>query len=143
MQQILGGGSGSSGTGGGLLVGLLELEAGRRGTVAATLGRADTDDVGVDGARHTVLRLHVQLGDGVFGVDRGLGQVTHSRRLDHVADDEALDGLVFGNTTGTVQATHRVDVSTTRLGASSVSSLRSLHFGIVSTLSLGKVWWRA
>lgn len=83
--------------------------------------------MGVDGARHTVLSLDVQLGDSVLGVNRGLGQVTHSRSFDHVADNEALDGLVLGDAASAVQAANRVDVATAVLGASSVSSLGGLN----------------
>lgn len=88
--------------------------------------------MGVDGTRHTVLGLDVQLGNSVLGVHRGLGQVTDSRSFDHVADNVALDGLVLGDAASTVQAANRVDVATAVLGASSVSSLGGLNRKIVS-----------
>ncbi len=46
--------------------------------------------------------------------------------LNHVADGEALDGLVLGNTAGAVGAAEEVDMSTAMLGATIVSSLLSL-----------------
>jgi hypothetical protein len=51
--------------------------------------------LGVDGARDAVGETDVELGEGVLGVDRGLGQVTDGGGLDHVLDRVALDGLVL------------------------------------------------
>lgn len=42
---------------------------------------------------------------------------TNSSRLDHVADGEALDGLVLGGAAGAVAATDRVDVAAALLVA--------------------------
>lgn len=47
--------------------------------------------------------------------DGSIGQVTDSGLLDHVADQEPLDGLVLGDATGTVGATDGLDVATTVL----------------------------
>jgi hypothetical protein len=54
----------------------------------------------VDGARDAVGETDVELGQGVLGVDRGLGQVTDGGGLDHVLDRVALDGLVLGGSAG-------------------------------------------
>jgi hypothetical protein len=56
-------------------------------------------------------------------VDRSIADVTDSSRLDHVANGESLDGLVLGDRAGAVGASHKRDVSTAVLVASSVSSL--------------------
>lgn len=37
------------------------------------------DNLAVDGAGHAVLELQVHLGDGVFGEDRGIGDITCGR----------------------------------------------------------------
>jgi hypothetical protein len=44
---------------------LVESESWGRGTVAAANARANTDNLGVDGARNAVVKLDVQLGDGI------------------------------------------------------------------------------
>jgi hypothetical protein len=49
----------------------------------------------MDSTRDAVVVLDIGLGDDVFFVDRSLGQVTQSCRLDHVADSEAFNGLIL------------------------------------------------
>lgn len=80
----------------------------------------------MDGARHTVVQLGVQLGQDVLLVHGRLGDVPHSRRLDDVPDDELLDRLVLWHATGAVGATHRVYVATAVLGTSTIPSLARL-----------------
>lgn len=100
-----------------LLLGALWGEA-----VAAALPGADADDAGVDGTGDTVLHFDVELGKSVFFIDRCLAEVTNRGGLDHVADKEALYGLVFWGAATTVGAANWVDVSPTLLGAPTVSS---------------------
>jgi hypothetical protein len=56
----------------------------------------------------------------------GLCDVPHSSSLDNVSDDKLLDGLVLGNTPGTVGAADGLDMSTSLLGTAIVPSLLSL-----------------
>jgi hypothetical protein len=44
---------------------LVESESWGRGAVATANTRANTDNLGVDGARDAVVKLDVQLGDGI------------------------------------------------------------------------------
>jgi hypothetical protein len=64
----------------------------------------------VDGARDTVLQLQVHLGDGVLREDGGIGDVTDSSRLNHVADGESLDSLILGGASRAVAASDGLDV---------------------------------
>jgi hypothetical protein len=48
------------------------------------------------------------------------GNHTDSSRLDHVADGESLDRLVFGSASRAVGASDRLDVTTTLLVTSAV-----------------------
>lgn len=49
----------------------------------------------VDGARDTVGKTDVELGEGVLGVHRGLREVSDGSSLDHVLHGESLDSLVL------------------------------------------------
>lgn len=128
-----------------LLAVLVVADTGRGQTVAAALARTHTNDVGVDGARHTVDHLDVQLRKSVLCndhskqaqigqqpfspsgqtwlglkltlVDRGVGQVTDSSSLNNVADSESLDGLVLGHGASAVGASHKGDVASAGLVA--------------------------
>lgn len=51
--------------------------------------------LGVDSARNAVGDTDVELGEGVFRVDRGVGQITDGSSLNHVLDRVSLDGLVL------------------------------------------------
>lgn len=55
-------------------------------------------------------------------VHASLAQVTDSGRLNNVADSEALDGLVLGDSTSAVRAAHEVNVATAVLVTSSTVS---------------------
>ena len=48
---------------------------------------------------------------------------TDSSGLDHVADGEALDGLVLGGAASAVGATHRLDVAAAILVAAAIKSI--------------------
>ena len=65
--------------------------------------------------------------------DRGLGNVPDGSSLDHVSDQEALDGLVLGNTARAVDAADRLCAASPVLGASVVSSFLS-HFDADSSV---------
>ena len=100
-----------------LLAVLVVANTGGRETVAATLARADTHNVGVDGARDTVDHLDVQLGQRVLLVDRSLGQIADGSSLNNVAHSEALDRLVLGDGARAVRASHKGDVASAGLVA--------------------------
>jgi len=95
----------------------------RRGTVAATFARADTDNLAVNGARHAVLKLEVHLGHRVFREDRRIRDITDGGGLDHVADGEPLDGLVLGGAARAVGASDRLDVAAALLVTSAAEQL--------------------
>jgi len=59
-----------------LLAVAVVANSGRRSSVTATLAGADTYDLAVDGAGHTVLKLEVHLRDAVFGEDGCIGDIT-------------------------------------------------------------------
>ena len=92
----------------------------------------------VDSARHTVRNFDVELGDNVLcdriqlnrsiteiGIERtlvhaGLADITNRRRLDHVTDSEALDGLVLGHASRAVRAADEVNVAAALLVAAAI-----------------------
>lgn len=82
--------------------------------------------MGVNGTGYTVVHLDVEFGEGVFLVDGGLLKITNGSLLNHVTDQESLDGLVLGDAAGAVEATYELDVSTSVLVTTVVSSLLSL-----------------
>lgn len=83
--------------------------------------------MGVDGARDAVRGLDVELGQGILLVNRGIGQIADSRSLDHVANDEAVNGLVLGDAAGAVKAANWVNVASSLLSTSVVAALYSLQ----------------
>jgi len=86
-----------------------------RSTVTAALAGTDTNYLAVDGAGDAVLELEVHLGDSVFIKDTGVRDITNGGGLDHVADGESLDGLVFGGASAAVRATNRLHMATALL----------------------------
>lgn len=87
----------------------------RRSSDSSVFPGSDSDDSRVDGARDTVVQLVVCLGQGVLGVDRGLGQVSDGGGLDDVPDRHALDGLVLGDGFRAVNASDGLDVASALL----------------------------
>lgn len=61
------------------------------------------------------------------------GDVPHSSGLHDVPDDKLLDGLVLGNTAGTVGAADGLDMATAFLCTSVVPSLLSLSLRNLNT----------
>lgn len=76
---------------------------------------SDSDNSGMNSTRDTVVQLVVQLWQSVFLVDRSLRQVSNSSSLNHVSDGDSLDGLVLWNTSGTVQTSDWLDVTSALL----------------------------
>ena len=91
--------------------GALEPEPGRRGSVLPCFPGSVADNLGVNGAAHTVAKLGIQLGELVAGVNAGLRDIPHSSSLHNVPDNELLDGLILGNAFSTVGTTHGLHVA--------------------------------
>lgn len=106
-----------------LLAVLVESNPWGRGTVASSFSGADTDDLGVDGARDTILELQVHLWHDVFIEDGCFADITDGSRLNHVPDGEPLDGLVLGSASGAIGAADGLDVATSVLVTTVGSSL--------------------
>ena len=94
-------------------------------TVAAVHARAHTDNARVHGARDAVLDLRVDLRETVVLHDRRVAEIAERRRLDDVAHNKALHGLVLGDTAAAVAAAHDGGVATVLLRAASVATLES------------------
>ena len=76
----------------------------------------------MDGAAHTVGQLGVQLWQLVAAVHAGVGDVPDGGGLHDVPDDELLDGLVLGASLGAVGAADELDMTTTMLVTTIVST---------------------
>lgn len=99
------------------------------GAALAVLDGAGADDTLVDGAGDAHAGLHVELGEReALVVDgRVLGDIAGGGLVEHVADDEALDGLVLGGETAAVGAVSGGGATTGVLGAAVISTLTG-HF---------------
>lgn len=60
-------------------------------------------------------------------INAGIRNIPDSGCLHDVSDHKLLDGLVLGDTSGTVCAAHILDMASAFLVASVISSLHSLH----------------
>lgn len=96
---------------------LVETDPRGWGAITTTFSRTDTDDLAVNGAGDAVLQFEIHLGHGVFGENRGVGDVTDCCRLDHVANGESLDCLVLGCTPRAVGASNRLHMASSFLVA--------------------------
>jgi len=112
-------------------------ESGRRRPVLSRLPRPSVDDLGVNGARHAVVELGVQLGQSVHIVDGGVGDISDGGGFDDVTDYELLNRLVLGRAPSAVGASNGLDVSSALLGPSVVTTFLS-HFEISIFLQPGK-----
>jgi N-acetyl-gamma-glutamylphosphate reductase len=63
---------------------------------------------------------------GITFIDGSILKITNSSRLNHVANSEALDGLVLGDAASAVETANRLDVATAVLVTSVISSLGGL-----------------
>ena len=91
--------------------GTLEPEPWWWGSVLPCFPGSVADNLGVDGAAHTVAKLGIQLGKLVAGVNAGLRDIPHRSSLHNVPDHELLDGLILGNAFCTVSTTHGLHVA--------------------------------
>lgn len=104
-----------------------------------------THHFAVDSTGYTVVQLCIELGQDIFytkqqfkscnlGVNQvkltcvywSLSNIPDSRSLNNISDNEFFDGLVFGDASSAVSATHRFHVAPSVLSASSVSTFASL-----------------
>jgi hypothetical protein len=60
------------------------------------------------------------------GKSTGISDVTNCSSLYNVTNNKFLDGLILGDTTGTVSATNSTNVATAMLGASTVAAFACL-----------------
>ena len=60
---------------------------------------------------HAVVHFQVQLGQLVFLVGTGLLNVSQRRGIDNIADNEALDRLVLGDSLSSRDASDTLDVA--------------------------------
>ena len=116
-----------------LLLGGTGGEALGDGTALTVLDGAGADDTLVDGAGDAHAGLHVELGESeALVVDGGvLGDVAGGRLIEHVADDEALDGLVLGGEAAAVGAVGGGGAATRVLGTAVISTLAGHFFFLV------------
>lgn len=110
----------------------------RRSSDSSVGSGSDSDDSGVDGTRDTVVQLVVQLWQSVLLVDRSLRQVSHGSSLNHVSDGDSLDGLVLWHTSGAVQASHGLDV-TSALLVSTVGSSLLWHLAVSTSWEIMRI----
>ena len=89
--------------------------------------RSNSDDLGVNSTRDTVLQLVVSLWQSVLSVDGGLGQISDSSSLNNVSDSHSLDSLVLWNGPRAVNTSDWSDVTSTLL-VSTVGSSLLWHF---------------
>lgn len=104
----------------------------RRSSDSSVGSGSDSDNSGVDGTGDTVVQLVVQLWHGVLRVDRSLRQISDSGGFNHVSDGDSLDGLILRNTSGTVQTSDWLDVTSSLL-VSTVGSSLFWHAELVTT----------
>ena len=76
----------------------------------------------MDRTAHTVVQLSIQLGQLITAVHTGIRDVSHGGSLHDVPDHELLDGLVLGASLGAVGAADELDMTTTMLVTSIVST---------------------
>merc|ERR1719230_1422371 len=83
----------------------------------------DPDHTAMDGAGDTVEHLHVEFREHEGLIHAGIADVTLGGRVDHVADLEALDGLVLRHAAAAVAAADDGRVAVPVLGAPVVAAL--------------------
>lgn len=81
------------------------------------------------------MQFVVQFWQSVFRVDRSFRQVSDSSSFNNVSDGDSLDGLVLWHTSGTVDTSDWLDVTSTFL-VSTVGSSLFWHFDCGENVSL-------
>ncbi|CAH2448501.1 40S ribosomal protein S26-B [Komagataella phaffii CBS 7435] len=100
----------------------------RRSSDSSVTSGSDSDNSSVDSTGNTVVQLVVKLWKSILLVNRGLRQISDGSSLNHVSDGDTLNGLVLRNTSGTVQTSDKLNVSSTLL-VSTVGSSLFRHVG--------------
>uniref|UniRef100_A0A2P2L6S7 Uncharacterized protein n=1 Tax=Rhizophora mucronata TaxID=61149 RepID=A0A2P2L6S7_RHIMU len=93
--------------------------------VPTVSARANPHYTGVDGTRHTVLHLHVQLRKNIPVINASLLNIPNGSLLDDVPHKKSLDRLVLGAGLAAVGAAYELDVAAAVLVASAIPSLES------------------
>merc|ERR1711976_308514 len=87
--------------------------------------RTYTNNVSVNGARHTILNFDVEFRKSVIWNIRGVFDISNSRRFNNVSHVESLDSFILWNTATAVIASNIVAVAATIIGTSVISSLNN------------------
>jgi hypothetical protein len=74
---------------------------------------------------HAIIHFQIQLGKLVFIISRRVLDITQRRGIDNITDNEALDGLVFGDGLASGNASDTLDVSSSVLVAAVIASFYS------------------
>ena len=74
---------------------------------------------------NTVVHLDVKLWKGIVLISGGLSDISKGGSIDNVSDDESLDGLILWDGLSGGDTSNSVDVSSSVLVSSVVSSLDS------------------
>jgi hypothetical protein len=77
----------------------------------------------MNSTRNTINQLQIELGNSIYIIYGSFGNIAW---LSHIPDHEALNGLIFGNTTTTICAVSRFNVTTTMLRTAIIPSFFSL-----------------
>ena len=84
---------------------------------------SDSDDSSVDSAGDAVLELDVDLGDGEVIEGGVFLKISLGRAVDHISDGVSLNGFIFRGQSTAVSADDGLNVASTLLGSSVISSL--------------------
>ena len=84
---------------------------------------SDSDDSSVDSAGDAVLELDVDLGDSEVIESGVFLKISLGRAIDHISDGVSFNGFILGGQTTAVGANDGLNVTSTLLGSSVISSL--------------------
>ena len=116
----------------------LRAEARRGIAVAALRLLAATHQAAVHGGVDGVVHLVVDLRELVGLVRRRVADITHCRRLDHVAHDKPLHGLVLGDELARQRAYDAAHLAAALLVAAVIAALDYHWYLCLGTVCAGK-----
>lgn len=94
---------------------LVESLSGWWSSDSSVSSRSNSNNSGVNCTRDTVVDLVVHLWDWIFVVNRSFRDISDSCCFNHVSDSHSLDCLILWNTSGTVNTSDWLDVTSTVL----------------------------